>query len=297
MEGVVDVGGSIRELAVSIDFKGQKRLALHQKQVNLADFIGNLHVLAFTQEHMKVVRGGPSERRAFLDRAMITAYPGHVQRLAGYARALKQRNHLLRSALSGGKRVDGNLLDTWDEQLVRDGTAILSKRSLYVEELRQELKNPPGGGEVLEIKYISTTGAGQGSVRELEDEFRSGLRDSRNGDIRKGYTHVGPHRDDLGLKLNGKSLSDFGSAGQQRSCLVSLYFAQMEIHRKYQGQYPVFLMDDVDAELDDRRLRVFVEHITPKTQTFLTTAKERIHPAFGTGPGRFLVRGGSILPG
>jgi DNA replication and repair protein RecF len=225
---------------------------------------------------------------------MIAAYPGHVVRLAAYARTLKQRNRLLGEALAGAKRLDRDLLDAWDDQLVNEGTPILWKRWRYVEELKEELKYPLGGNEELEIAYASTAGAGPGSIREIEDKFRLLLKESRGFDERTGHTHRGPHRDNLTLSLNGRSLGDFGSAGQQRSSLISLYFAQMEIHRRLHGRYPVFLMDDVDAELDDRRLQSFLEHITRKTQTFLTTAKERLLPAFGPDLRRYLISRGTI---
>jgi DNA replication and repair protein RecF len=295
IEGKVAHGSGVREVGLSISREQGKKLLLFRKPVELEQFIGNLHVLAFTQEHLKVVRGGPGERRAFLDRALLAILPGHMQRLATYLRTLKQRNHLLGAALAHGGKADATLLDSWDDKLICEGSRILRNRRRYVEEIRKELAAGFWNHETLEIQYCSTIPAAGSSVEEIELGFRRKLGEARRLDQRRGYTSVGPHRDDLTLLLDGKSLADFGSAGQQRSWLLSLYFSQMEIHRKTCGFFPVFLMDDVEAELDDRRLRVFLEHLSGRTQTFLTTAKEHALPALGPDAARFRVGEGKIL--
>jgi DNA replication and repair protein RecF len=296
LEGKVEHGTITRDLGILISKAQEKQLLLHRKPVGLAEFVGNFHVLAFTQEHMKVIRGGPAERRAFLDRAMITAYPGHIQRLAAYGRALKQRNRLLASARESGKRMERELLESWDEELVQEGSRILGNRRLYVEEIKKELINTFSAHETLGIRYVSTAGTEAVEIPEIEIHFRRRLQEARSSDEKKGFTSIGPHRDELRLVLNRKALADFGSAGQQRSCLLSLYFAQMEIHRKTCGFYPVFLMDDVEAELDDQRLLAFLEHLAQRTQTFLTTAKEQILPRLAADAKRYCVSEGNITP-
>jgi DNA replication and repair protein RecF len=294
IEGRIEHQTMIRELGISIFPAEEKQLLLHRKPVGPAEFIGNFHTLAFTQEHLKVVRGGPAERRAFLDRAMITVYPGHIQHLAAYGRALKQRNHLLGAALAGNRKVDHAALDSWDEKLVQEGSRILRNRGSYLGQMKKEIGAPIGGSENLELKYAATAAAGDATVQEVEDEFRQCLKGAHDVDERRGFTTIGPHRDDLKILLDGRSLADFGSAGQQRSSLLALYFAQMEIHREICGFYPVFLMDDVEAELDTRRLQAFLEHLAQRTQTFLTTAKEQILPPLSGETGRFQVTAGHV---
>jgi len=296
LDGQIEHGSMNRELGISISLTGEKQLLLHRKPVGLAEFIGNLHTLAFTQEHLKVVRGGPVERRAFLDRAMITAYPGHMQRLAAYSRALKQRNGLLGAALASSGKTDPELLDSWDENLAREGSRILWNRRRYIQEMKRELINPLCSSEALEIRYASNAVTADSDGADIEGEFRQRLREARNGDERKGYTTIGPHRDDLKLLLNGRTLADFGSAGQQRGCLLALYFAQMEIHRGTCGFYPVFLMDDAEAELDAQRLHAFLGHLCQRTQTFLTTAKEQFLTSLGADARRFCVHEGHVDP-
>ena len=103
VDGTIEHRSLIRDLGIQIPLEEEKRQLLFGKTVGLSEFIGNFHALAFTQEHLKVVRGGPAERRAFIDRALVMASPGHMQRIASYSRALKQRNRILGSC--SGKRI------------------------------------------------------------------------------------------------------------------------------------------------------------------------------------------------
>jgi DNA replication and repair protein RecF len=292
-EGLVVQGTLERKLQVAIT-AGEKRLLLHGKRVGLDEFAGNLHALAFTQDHLRIVRGAPADRRAFLDRAMITLIPGHLRRLAAYGRALKQRNRVLSEACSRGVHADENLLRSWDETLITDGSRILAHRLNYAEQMKSAL--PPGlfGNDVLKLHYLSTIPAGGEDLGTLEETFARRLSDSRAADVKTGFTHVGPHRDDLKMFLNGKSLVDFGSSGQQRSALLSLYFAQLEIHQQNQGFYPLFLMDDVEAELDDQRLHSFLAYLSERTQVILTSAKDSILPSIPGEIRRFQVHSGIV---
>jgi DNA replication and repair protein RecF len=295
VDGKVEHASLIRELGVSLSRTDEKQLLLHRKPAGLAEFIGKFHALAFTQEHLKIVRGGPVERRAFLDRALITASPGHMQRIASYGRALKQRNRILGNALGRGIKADHGLLDAWEEALAREGSRLLWNRFKYVEEMKRELINPLCRHESLEIRYVTAAAGKATGIQEIENGFRDRLRNSRGVDERKGFTTVGPHRDDLLLLLNERPLADFGSAGQQRSSLLALYFSQMEIHHKTLGFYPIFLMDDVEAELDNERLQAFLDHLATRTQTFLTTAKEQVLPSLPAQACRFRVVAGKIV--
>ncbi len=293
VEGSVSQGRLVRELQVCISGSG-KRLFLHGKEEPIDSFVGNLQLLAFTGEHLKVIRGTPGDRRAFLDRAMVMLYPSHLQHLTSYSRALKQRNRVLAAAREKRCAPDEGFLSSWEETLVRDGARIIANRMTYAERMRAELPAGLFAAERLEANYVSTVGREPATVDAIASGFRERLAQVRDTDLRIGFTTVGPHRDELKLLLGGKSLADFGSAGQQRSALISLYIAQMEIHRKAHSFYPVFLVDDVEAELDEGRLRTFLSYLAERTQTFLTTAKESMMPWMPAGFRRFEVSGGSV---
>ncbi|HTY61716.1 MAG TPA: DNA replication/repair protein RecF [Acidobacteriota bacterium] len=295
VEGTVEHGTLSRTLQVTIT-QIDKKLFLLGKQVPLDEFVGHLHILAFTREHLNVVRGAPADRRAFLDRAMVTLFPGHVHYLAAYSRSLKQRNRVLSSLREGSNPMDENLMDSWDEAVIKPGARILSNRMRYVEQMKQELPQGLFGAESLKMHYVSTITDEPLDVPAIEECFRQRLYRARTSDRKTGYTSVGPHRDDLKLYVNGKSLVDFGSSGQQRSCLLSLYFSQMEIHRKTHGHYPVFLVDDAEAELDTVRIDVFLKFLSQRTQTFLTSAKDFLLPSIPERTTHFEVKNGEILP-
>ena len=294
IEGLIEHGPLQRNLKISIS-KTSKKLFLLGKPVALDEFVGNLHLLAFAHEHLNVVRGGPADRRAFLDRAMVSLYPGHVRCLASYGRALKQRNSFLASIREGKGSADGTLLDSWDESLVNAGAKILGNRLRYVEQMKTALPQGLFGAESLKIHYLSTVCPEVAEITYIEELFRKHLRNARTKDLRTGYTSVGPHRDDLRLYVNGKSLVDFGSAGQQRSSLLALYFSQMEIHSKLHGFYPVFLVDDAEAELDEGRLKTFLQYLSGRTQTILTSAKDFLIAAVPDNAAHFEVENGVVL--
>jgi DNA replication and repair protein RecF len=294
IDGIIQQGEIIRDIHISIS-PVEKKLFLFGKAAALDEFAGNLHVLAFTSEQLAVVRGGPAQRRAFLDRAMLTLYPGHLRLLASFGRALKQRNRVLAAARESSGVSDGRLLDSWDETLIRDGSRILWNRLRYVERLKCELPADLFGAEELKLHYLSTVPGQNEDIPAIAENYKKRLSQARHYDQRMGLTSVGPHRDDLKLYMNGKALGDFGSAGQQRSCLFSLYFAQMEIHRRQHGFYPIFLVDDVEAELDEQRLGTFLRFLSERTQTFLTTAKESFLPPISGEKRRFLIQSGAVV--
>jgi DNA replication and repair protein RecF len=293
IEGTVQHGALVRDLEVRISGT-EKKMYLHGKPVPLDDFVGNLHVLAFTYDHLNIVRKSPADRRAFLDRAMATIYPGHIRALALYGRALKQRNKVLSILRESKERVDESLLDSWDETIVKQGSRILLNRVKYVDRMKQTLPSGLFGTEELKMHYVSTVFGKAEEGSDAEERFREKLLRSRESDRRIGYTSVGPHRDDLKLYVNGKSLVDYGSAGQQRSCLLALYFSQMEIHRKVHGFYPVFIVDDAEAELDEHRLNIFLDYLAQKTQTFLTSAKNFLLPSVDGKVSYLEVQNGAI---
>jgi len=275
--GTIEHGGIERDLAVVLT-PGEKRQMIYGKPVALDEFVGSLHVLAFTHEHLKVVRGAPKERRSFIDRAMVGLYPGHLRRLVVYGRTLRHRNSLMARAAGGGGRVEAALFDSWDDRIVAAGVPIVRDRRRFIREMMTRIPAGLFSSEDLRIKYISTVGNETEEDPELEESYRQRLAESRTRDLEAGYTSVGPHRDELRIFLGGRNVVDFGSAGQQRSALLSLYFAQMELHRLHNGHYPVFLIDDVEAELDLGRLEILLDFLGDRTQTFVTSAKETFLP-------------------
>jgi len=294
VHGLLEEGTRTRELQVRIT-PDDKELSIQGKTAGLEAFVGSLHLLAFTSEHLQVVRGAPAERRSFLDRAMITVFPAHMRHLASFGRAVKQRNRVLAAARERGEAPDEAALAAWDEALVCEGSAIVRNRMRYVARMKEAMPAGLFGDEAVRMHYLSTAGAQETELAPITEAFRAKLERARGEDAARGSTSIGPHRDDLLLYIGGKPLAGFGSAGQQRSVLLSLYFAQMEIHRATHGHYPVLLVDDAEAELDERRLEIFFSHLAVRAQTLLTTAKEGMFPPLRWESRRFSVCGGQVL--
>jgi DNA replication and repair protein RecF len=161
--------------------------------------------------------------------------------------------------------------------------------------MKEELPQGLFGTDVLKLHYVSRVATDDMDAPRIQAVFRERLLEARDSDLRSGYTSIGPHRDDLKLYVNGRALVDFGSAGQQRSALLALYFSQMEIHRRFHGYYPVFLVDDAEAELDEQRLHTFLEYISQKTQLFLTSAKNFLLPAMPGNTRCFEISDGRVI--
>ncbi len=292
VEGTAAHGGLQRRLAVTL-FPSEKRLYLHGKPARVDEFTGMLPVMAFTQEHLKVVRGSPADRRAFLDRAITGIQPSHLRSLASFGRALKQRNTLLCAIRDGRESVDRTALESWDEKVIVEGARIMRNRAEYVGEMRRKIPRGMFGREEFELAYAPCASGG-GREEEFAALLRKGLAKARRRDERSGHTSVGPHRDELEILVDGRALAAFGSAGQQRSCLLSLYIAQLELHRERHTYYPVFLMDDVETELDQARMMTFLEYIVPRTQTMLTTTRDLFTGGFDAESRRFEIRNGTV---
>jgi DNA replication and repair protein RecF len=150
------------------------------------------------------------------------------------------------------------------------------------------------GEERITIRYASSLEE-KGDLTEYESLIAERLDLRVQAELVAGHSLVGPHRDDLEITLNGRDIRKFGSSGQQRSALLLLQLANIEIFYEQRGEYPLFLIDDIDAELDYRRIGQLLEYLSGRTQTFVTTSKESFAEEFGTLATVLRVRGGEIV--
>jgi DNA replication and repair protein RecF len=150
-----------------------------------------------------------------------------------------------------------------------------------VEKIRQSLSSLSGSlvPESVNIHYHPCNEISSANdVQSVQYQLIAKINSHREKEIRLKRSLVGPHRDEIVINVNGEEMQRFSSAGQQRSALLACHLAQMELHYNQHGEYPVFLIDDVDSELDDERMNRVVELLRQKTQVFMTTSRpERIH--------------------
>ncbi len=220
------------------------------------ELMGHLNGVLFAPEDLRIVKDGPAERRRFIDMELSQVRPGYYYALQNYNRALNQRNHLLREIAKNPALRD--TLDEWDMQLARFGAQIMERRrnfiSLISESASQSHREISGGTEELKAVYQSAIASGE-SGAALTDVIVRALKMSRETDIRRGTSTVGPHRDDLALMLSGMDVRVYGSQGQQRTAALSLKLAELDIMHRESGEWPVLLLDDVMSELDPKRRR------------------------------------------
>jgi DNA replication and repair protein RecF len=275
LRGIVARGGLTRELQVLLQ-GSLKQTFLNGKREATSRFLGHCVSIAFTADEMEIVRGAPEARRRFLDRGVFSVQPSHLAALNDYNRALKQKNALLRQASEEATPLRYlSLIEPWNDQLVRLGAVIHAARLDYVERLQAAVDPTLFRGEEIRVRYRSSL-EGKGDLASYAELLRERLALRLRNEMAVGYALVGPHRDDLEILGDGRELARFGSAGQQRSALLILDLAQLQVYYQSFEEYPIFLIDDLDAELDRTRIEILLDYLAEKTQTIVSTSKRSL---------------------
>ena len=213
----------------------------------LSDSTARPLVSVFMPERLELVRGPPSSRRAHLDRLVAAMWPGRAAVRTAYARALAQRNALLARVRAG--LAAATLLDSWDAELSRHGVELMADREQAVASITQAFSDRAhelGLPAPAEVSYRRRSSAADA------EELRAELEERRATDLARGFSGHGPHRDELGLRHDGRPLRSFGSQGQQRVALLALLLAERDALAG-RGRAPLMLLDDVMSELDSER--------------------------------------------
>jgi DNA replication and repair protein RecF len=280
-ESSMFVAGSLKRLdvekSISVGLEiGESRrrmLLINEERVTLSHYVTAMSVFAFSSARLEIIRGAPEERRRFLDRGIASIDPSYLDALNRFARILKQRNALLQSGSATSAA-----LDAWDAEFVQAGATIQKSRAAYSESLAQRF------GEIVAAHNYH--------VRNLRISYRSSavddLRTIRRDELRTRVSMSGPQRDNVEFTIDGRNASEVASSGEQKMLVLFLKFAKLELFRSKFDEPAVFLLDDVDAELDLEILENLLTRLPSKTQVFATSAKERFLAALTTGPHRRL---------
>jgi DNA replication and repair protein RecF len=246
------------------------------------------------------LRGAPDERRRFLDRGLVGLHPSWLASMAEYRRAIGHRNALLRRLGPRPGQAGLRELEAWDERLVAAATRIHVERRRYAIELGSRLG---AAGRVLfpddqdlVLRYLpSPARTREEDPDRFAEVFHEELRRGRDRDLGLGFTHTGPHRDDLTVELDEVDLRTYGSAGQLRAALVVLKLAKLALLKEEREEAPVFLMDDYDTDLDEERARNLAAHLQEGGfQAIVATSKEALVDRLGVPIRVVRVRGGEI---
>ena len=227
-----------------------------------SELFGIIHFVFFSPEDLNIIKNGPHERRKFMDSELCQIRKMYLTQLAAYNKVVLQRNRLLKD-MAGSSSLKSTL-DVWDEQMVSCGKVLIQEREEFIRMISTVLKeihrNITGGKEEIELIY-------EPNVRK--EEFADRLLASREKDFRQKLSSVGPHRDDLCVRVNGIDIRKYGSQGQQRSAALSLKLSEIYLAQKVLHDQPVLLLDDVLSELDSSRQRFLLGSIKD-IQTFIT---------------------------
>lgn len=266
-----------REHEIAIFFENGKRNVMLDGVMKPypTSIIGKFRAVLFSPVNLSLVKDGPDYRRKFIDAAICQLKPTFTAYIAGYNQILRQRNAFLKS-----DNPDVDLLEVWDEKISNIGAVVLCERLKYLKFLKESCgliyDEISQKNEQLSLKYVSTISKKidekitVDSVREL---FIERLKKFRTSDIKSKITSVGPHKDDMEFMINGKFVRSFGSQGQQRSVALTLKLAEADILKKFIGEPPVVLLDDVMSELDENR-RFYLVKKTADLQVFITSCEK-----------------------
>ena len=269
----------------------ERKLALDGQPVKrLGDYLGVLRAVVFCTEDLQLVKGAARARRRFLDLLLAQTQPAYLPLLQRYMRAVRARNALLKHSRPGG--TDEATLDSFSRELVELGGQLIRMRTELAPKFsplaRLAYRRISNDAEELRIEY-------QPSVKK---DFAVELAQSRNRERTYRSTLVGPHRDDLRLLLNEKSVSQFGSEGQKRTLAIALKMAQAEYLAGIHGSAPVLLIDDVMGELDVKRRSGFLPLLEQARKTsgqvFMTATEENWPAELGRDLQRWEVKAGAL---
>lgn len=258
-----------RELLIEaqLEGSGRNRVTVNRQRLQRSrDLLGALRVSVFTPDDLVVVKGGPAERRRFMDEAVVARQPKLDAVRSELDRVLRQRNSLLKQA-SGRLDESAELtLDVWDEKLAEAGEAMASARREVLAELASLLPETysaiSGRPTEIDLAYKSAW---------QETGLAKALVQARRDDLRRGVTTVGPHRDDLFVAVAGMPSRTHASQGEQRTLALALRLAVHRSVAQAVGTAPVLLLDDIFSELDPARSAALLENL-PDGQVLLTTA-------------------------
>ncbi len=265
-----------RRKLIHIDIGKEKIITINDIRINtLTDMKNQFDIVYFWPDHLRVVKDGPSLRRELIDEAIITIRPSFKKMIQNFDKLMSQRNSLLKK--SQNQRYFKEQLTSITKQISEIGSVIMIMRAKYIKILNgissKIHKDLSSGSEELEIVYLNSIGNSSLVQKEREEvavELYERIMSSLETDLKCGFTTKGPHRDDIDLLINEKSSKIFASQGQQRSIILSIKLAEIEIVNAYNGSQPILLLDDVFSELDRKRRHKFLEKIT-NCQALITT--------------------------
>ncbi|NJN44655.1 MAG: DNA replication/repair protein RecF [Anaerolineae bacterium] len=291
----------IQELQRNNGARGRKEVLVDGVKRKVGEAVGQFNAVLFLPQMMSIIDGSPSHRRRYLDLALAQVTPGYTDTLSGYNRVLEQRNALLKqlSDHNGGQEQ----LEYWDEQIAGFGARLIYARIHAVQEMETLAalihRDLTQGREILRLNYypaydpLPETGEQYTlrlddprdrtsfTLQQIQKGFMDALQKLHREEIARGVTTIGPHRDELRFLSNSVDLGTYGSRGQIRTALLTIKLAEVQWMKQKTGHWPVLLLDEVLAELDNQRRAELLQRISSCEQGLMTTTDMNLFtPAF-----------------
>ena len=293
VEMTTEAADGPHELSVGFTPGEPKRMTADGVRVErLLDVPGRPLVSVFLPDRLELIKGTPSLRRAHMDQLVTALWPARTATRRAYNQALAQRNALVARIRAGGASLDS--LSAWDRELARHGIALMADRRVAIEAVAERFAARAeelglDGEPAVAYRPRSKAADAEGLAAELAERVE--------GDLERGFTGHGPHRDDLAFRREGRELRSYGSQGQQRLGLLALLLAEREAIASTREATPVMLLDDVMSELDrDRRARL-VGLLRGRGQSVITTTDLEHVPGAGESDVlRLRVEDGAVRP-
>ena len=259
---------SDRDGKVKFIINQKKNIFLNDIKIKkLSELLGNINTVIFTPDDINILKGGPQNRRKFLDIMISQLRPKYMHIYSMYAKTIDERNNYLKKIKLENAKED--LLEIWDAQLIEYGKLIADYRNEFIKKIKSKIKNIhkdiTENKEEIKIEYNSDC---------LDKEkFKKLLSERRKLDIIKGYTTRGVHRDDFEIFINDMPVNIYGSQGQHRTAMLSLKLSELKVIYEEINESPILLLDDFMSELDNKRINNFLETIKD-TQVIITCTKK-----------------------
>ena len=300
IKGTVEKTATKTNLELQFSKKGKIAKVNYLEQKRLSSYLGNLNVILFAPENLTLVKGSPQNRRKFVDMELGQMSSLYLYDLVEYNRVLKQRNTYLKQLAIKKKQPD-EYLEVLSEMLSELASKIVFHRLDFMKQL-EALAIPIHdqlslGREKFSVSYQATIPLEDGlTPSQMKEIYIDQFKKNQTREADQATTLIGPHRDDLIFYLNEVPIQTYGSQGQQRSTVLSLKLAEIELMKLSTGEYPLLLLDDVLSELDDDRQTHLIKAIENKVQTFITTTSlDGIKQQFINEPVVIPIEKGTIL--
>ncbi|MFA5526975.1 MAG: DNA replication/repair protein RecF [Peptostreptococcales bacterium] len=273
INGVICKKYSEVDIQILLSRKNKKIIKLNQTPLRRnSQILNNVYIVCFTPEDLRIVKDGPEKRRNFINRELCQIKPLYYSQLYKYNKILVQRNACLKNINNFNKK-DDMMLDIWNKEMIKYGINLIKNREEFIKRLNNISKKIhaklTNEKENLEILYDCSVD----KAEEIKEEnYYKKLKETEKKDIMRGYTSIGPHKDDLIIKINGIDVRNFGSQGQQRTASLSLKLAEIKLIAEETGEIPILILDDVLSELDQYRQNYLVNFLK-NMQVFITTTE------------------------